>query len=154
MVVRCWYFILFFSLIGLCILYMLRALSVYVMLYKINRTFFIYRIHIYICIYPCIFLHGWRWCCSIKAENEFAALWEVKSVENGDECMFVCVCIFQPLPLTPVLFRTRICIPIHSTYVLAQLFIKNCERAAEKIKESGQKSLRANLYGSFIALVL
>lgn len=34
---------------------------------------------------------------------------------------------------------------------VAQLFIKNCERAAEKIKESGQKSLRANLYGPFIA---
>lgn len=98
--------------------------------------------------------------CSIRTENECSCSSdrEVKSALSRG-----CVYVFRtlspsfgsPAPLcvhtycTPDYIYMFTCVCV---YVLAQLFIKNCERAAEKIKESGQKSLRANLYGPFIAL--
>lgn len=82
---------------------------------------------------------------------------EVKSALVG-----VCVCIYIYMRFSNPFLSVRV--HVHPAYKsiyiyimcvcvrVAQLFIKNCERAAEKIKESGQKSLRANLYGPFIAL--
>jgi hypothetical protein len=135
-----------FSLIGL---HMLYTFCVYIISYKINRIF------IFICVYidPFIFCVDGGGVVQLKLRIsvqlcEKLSQWRTRT----NVCVWVCACIFQPVPLASVPFRA--CIPIHSTNVLAQLFIKNCEKAAEKIKESGQKSLRANLYGSFIALIL
>lgn len=95
-----------------------------------------------------------------RAENEniycgllyiICQWWVVKSMvcagRKGlcERCACVCA-VSYPFPRAHII-HTR------TLYVSTRSFIKNYERAAEKIKESGQKSLRANLYGSFIAFV-